>query len=255
MALLGGPRHVATEFPSPAPCADTGAGAASREGEQAMKDQPEFREVPPEPIRPDFLAEAARRQGWAFDNAPLFAAMTRSREMAFSFARFGLAILVFLNVVGLFGLPTLAQLIGAHLASHLQLVLSSLGAFTIGVTAAAVATLMAFLAMSRDSAAIYRHLERIGEARGSFGMSAGTFVRSKIEMERDLQRDQRMRARALRFGLLAFGSFLVGAIFATVYLTTQVPRAPERLRIEASSPAPATPIQPMRGDESVFRAL
>jgi hypothetical protein len=198
-----------------------------------MKDQPEFRELPPEPIRPDFLAEAARRQGWAFESAPLFAAMTRSREMAFGFARFALGSLFFLNVAGLFGLPTLAQLIGAHLDSHLQLALSSLGAFTIGVTCAAVATLMAFLAMSRDSATLYRHLERIGEARGPFGLSAGTFVTGKIAMERELKHDQRMRARALRFGLLAFGSFLIGAAFATLFLAAQVPGPPAHLRIEA----------------------
>jgi len=201
-----------------------------------MKDQPEFREVPPEPIRPDFLAEAARRQGWAFDNAALFAAMGRSREMAFSFARFALGSLLFLNVAGLFGLPTLTQLTGAHLEAHLQLALSSLGAFTIGMTCAAVATLLAFLAMSRDSATIYQHLERIGEARGPQGLSAGSFVTSKIAMERDLERDQRMRARALRFGVLAFGSFLVGAAFAALFLAQHLPGAPEHLRIEALLP-------------------
>lgn len=198
-----------------------------------MKDQPDYREQPPEPIRPDFLAEAARRQGWAFDNAPLFAAMGRSREMAFSFARFGLGSLFFLNVAGLFGIPTLAQLTGAHIDAHLQLVLSSLGAFTIGVTCAAVATMMAFLAMSRDSATIYQHLERVGDARGPHGLTAHTFVTSKIAMEKDLQRDQRMRARALRFGLLAFGSFLVGAAFGTVFLATQIPGPLPQLRIEA----------------------
>lgn len=215
-----------------------------------MKDQPEFREEPPEPIRPDFLAEAARRQGWAFDNAALFAAMTRSREMAFSFARFGLGAMFFLNVVGLLGMPTLAQMIGANLNSHLQLVLSSLGAFLIGVTSAAVATLLAFVAMSRNSGTIYRHLERIGEARGTFGISAGTFVSSKIAMEKDLKRDERLRGRAFRFGVLAFASFLVGAVFATVFLAERLPSAPQRLRIEATVAAPV-----VDGDESVFRAL
>jgi hypothetical protein len=201
-----------------------------------MKDQPAFREEPPEPIRPDFLAEAARRQGWAFDNAPLFAAMTRSREMAYSFARFGLGTLFFLNVAGLFGMPTLAQLIGARWETHLQLALSSLGAFTIGLTCAAVATLLAFLAMSRDSATIYFHLERIGEARGPYGVSANNFVTSKIAMERELRRDLRTRAQALRFGLLAFGAFLIGAIFATMFLASRLPGSPEHLRIEALLP-------------------
>lgn len=201
-----------------------------------MKDQPEFREEPPEPIRPDFLAEVARRQGWAFDNAPLFAAMTRSREMAYSFARFGLGTLFFLNVAGLFGMPTLAQLIGAHWDTHLQLGLSSLGAFTIGVTCAAVATLLAFLAMSRDSAIIYAHLERVGEARGPYGVSANSFVTSKIAMERELHRDERTRARAMRFGLLAFGAFLIGAVFATLFLAARLPGTPENLKIEAILP-------------------
>jgi hypothetical protein len=200
-----------------------------------MKDQPDFREAPPEPIRPDFLAEAARRQGWALDSAPLFAAMGRSREMAFSFARLALASLFFLNVIGLFGLPTLAQLIGEHLDSHLQLALSSLGAFTIGVTCAAVATLLAFLAMSRDSTIIYDHLERIGEARGPYGLSAGTFVSSKLAMERTLRRDGRMRGRALRFGLLAFCSFLVGMMFATLFLAQHLPGPPAQLKIEAGA--------------------
>jgi len=198
-----------------------------------MKDQPEFREQPPEPIRPDFLAEAARRQGWAFDNAPLFAAMTRSREMAYSFARFGLGCLFFLNVAGLFGMPTLAQLIGAQWQPHLQLALSGLGAFTIGLTCAATATLLAFLAMSRDSATIYSHLERVGEARGPYGVSANSFVSSKIEMERELRQDQQTRARALRFGMLAFAAFLVGAVFTTMFLASRLPGAPEHLRIEA----------------------
>jgi len=206
-----------------------------------MKDQPEFRELPPEPIRPEFLAEAARRQGWALDSAPLFAAMARSREMAFSFARFGLACLFFLNAAGLFGLPALAQLIGAHLDSHLQLALSSLGAFTIGVTAAALATLLAFLAMYRDSTAIYTHLERIGDSRGPFGISANTFVTSKIEMERNLRRDKRTRARALRFGMLAFASFLIGVVFAGMFLAAHLPGAPAQMRIEAAAPMVMTP--------------
>lgn len=215
-----------------------------------MKDQPEFRELPPEPIRPEFLAEAARRQGWAFDNAALFTAMTRSREMAFSFARFGLGAMFVLNVIGLLGMPTLAQLVGASLNSHLQLALSSLGAFIIGVTCAAIATLLAFVAMSRDSATIYRHLERIGESRGPFGISAGTFVSSKIALEKDLKHDERLRGRAFRFGVLAFASFLIGAVFATFFLAKQLPSAPQRLRIEATTVAPVN-----AGDESVFRAL
>lgn len=215
-----------------------------------MKDQPEFREEPPEPIRRDFLAEAARRQGWAFDNAALFAAMTRSREMAFSFARFGLAAMFVLNVVGLLGLPTLAQIIGEHLDSHLQLVLSSLGAFLIGVTAAAVATLLAVIAMSRDSNTIFRHLERVGETRTGLGLTAGSFVSSKIAMERDLRRDQRLRGQAVRFGVLAFASFLIGTVFTTIFLAERLPRTPEHLRIEASAAAPS-----FVGDESVFRAL
>jgi hypothetical protein len=201
-----------------------------------MKDQPEFREIPPEPIRRDFLAEAARRQGWAFDNAPLFAAMTRSREMAFSFARFALACMFLLNVMGLLGLPVLSHWVGAQLASHLQLVLSSLGAFTIGLSAAAVATLLAFLAMARDSATIYRHLERIGDARGGPGLTAGGFVSSKLAMERDLARDQRLRGSALRFGLLAFGAFLIGAIFATFFMIQNIPGPPAQMRIEAAAP-------------------
>ena len=201
-----------------------------------MKDQPEFRELPPEPIRPDFLAEAARRQGWAFDNAPLFAAMNRSREMAYSFARFGLGTLFFLNVAGLFGLPTLSQLIGAPMNAHLQLVLSSLGAFAVGLAFAAGATLLAFIAMSRDSATIYSHLERVGDARGPHGLSAHSFITSKIAVERDLQRDRRLRGQAMRFGIMAFGAFLVGTTFATLFLATQVPHAPEHLRIEALLP-------------------
>jgi hypothetical protein len=215
-----------------------------REERLAMKDQPEFREMPPEPIRPDFLAEAARRQGWAFDNAPLFAAMTRSREMAFSFARFALVCMFLLNVIGLLGLPVLSQLVGAQLAPHLQLVLSSLGAFIIGLTSAAVATLLAFLAMSRDSATIYRHLERIGDSRGGLGLTAGGFVSSKLAMERDLERDQRLRGSALRFGLLAFGAFLIGAVFATLFMIQNIPGPPQRLRIEAAAPmaVPAPPL-------------
>lgn len=199
-----------------------------------MKDQPEFREIPPEPIRPDFLSEAARRQGWAFDTVPLFAAMTRSREMAFTFARFALACLFFLNAAGLFGLPALAQLIGAHLDTHLQLALSSLGAFAIGVTATGVATLLAFLAMARDSATIYQHLERIGESRGPYGLSASSFVASKVAMEQDLRRDQRRRGQALRFGLLAFGSFLIGMVFASLFLASHLPGPPQNFRIEAA---------------------
>jgi hypothetical protein len=220
-------------------------------GEAAMKDQPEFREEPPEPIRPDCLAEAARRQGWAFENAPLFAAMTRSREMAFSFARFGLASLFLLNVIGLFGLPALSQMMGAHLAAHIQLVMSSIGAFTIGLTSAAVATLLAFVAMARESTSLYRHLERIGDASGGFGLTAGAFVSSKIAVERDLQRGQRLRERALRFGLLAFGAFLVGALFATFFLIQNMPGPPEPLRIEAAAPALSLPA----GDESAARRL
>lgn len=215
-----------------------------------MKDQPDFREEPPEPIRRDFLAEAARRQGWAFDNAPLFNAMTRSREMAFSLARFGLASMFVLNVVGLLGLPTLAQIIGAPLIGHLQLVLSSLGAFMLGVTAAGIATLLAIVAMSRDSNTIFRHLERVGDARSGFGLTAGTFVSSKLALERDLLRDQRLRGRAVRFGVLAFAAFLIGATFTTIFLAERLPRLPQHLRIEASVPAPA-----FIGDESVFRAL
>jgi hypothetical protein len=206
-----------------------------------MKDQPEFREIPPEPIRPDFLAEAARRQGWALDSAPLFAAMARSREMAFSLARFALACLFFLNAAGLFGLPALAQLIGAHLDTHLQLALSSLGAFTVGVTATAVATMLAFLAVSRDSATLYQHLERIGEARGPFGLTAHSFVASKIAMERDLRRDQQRRAQALRFGVLAFGSFLIGMLFASLFLASHLPGPPQHLRIEAAGFATLSP--------------
>lgn len=204
-----------------------------------MKDQPE---LPPEPIRPEFLAEAARRQGWAFDRAPLFAAMSRSREMAFSLARFALAALFLLNAAGLFALPTLAQLIGARLDVHAQLVLSSMGAFTIGVTCAALATLMAFLAMFRDSVVIYKHLERVGEENGPYGLSAHGFVASKLEMERSLRRDLRLRGRALRFGMLAFGAFLVGAIFASMILATSVPVHQVNLRIEAAAPVAA--IQP-----------
>lgn len=215
-----------------------------------MKDQPDFREEPPEPIRRDFLAEAARRQGWAFDNAPLFAAMTRSREMAFSFARFGLAAMFVLNVVGLIGLPTLAQIIGAPMTGHLQLVLSSLGAFLIGVTAAGIATLLAIVAMSRDSTTLFRHLERIGEARGGYGLSAGSFVSSKIALEKDLLRDHRLRGRAVRFGVLAFGSFLIGAVFTTAFLAERLPHLPQHLRIEASVAPPV-----VAGDESVLRAL
>lgn len=204
-----------------------------------MKDQPEFREMPPEPIRPDFLAEAARRQGWAFDNAPLFAAMTRSREMAFSFARFGLACMFLLNVIGLLAFPALSQMVGAQFASHLQLAVSSLGAFTIGLTSAAVATLLAFLAMARDSTTIYHHLERIGDARGGLGLTAGGFVSSKLAMERDLERDQRLRGTAMRFGAMAFGAFLIGAIFATFFMIQNIPGPPQKLRIEAAAPIAA----------------
>jgi len=203
-----------------------------------MKDQPEF---PPEPLRPEFLAEAARRQGWALDSAALFATMTRSREMAFSLARFALGALLLLNGAGLFALPTLAQVMGARLGDHAQLGVSCMAAFVIGLTAAAGATLMAFLAMYRDSVVIYDHLERIGEARGPYGMTADTFVTSKIALERKLRRDVRMRSRALRFGILAFGSFVVGAIFTAMLLATSVPSAPSHLRIEASAPVAALP--------------
>ena len=50
-----------------------------------------------------------------------------------------------------------------------------------------------------------------------------------------------MRARALRFGLLAFGSFLVGAVFATLFLATHIPGALPELRIEALLPLLANP--------------
>jgi hypothetical protein len=203
-----------------------------------MKDQPEF---PPEPLRPEFLAEAARRQGWALDSAPLFHTMNRSREMAFSFARFGLGSLLLLNAAGLFALPTLAQVLGAHLGTHAQLSVSSMGAFVIGVTAAAAATLTAFLAMYRDSIVLYDHLERIGEARGPYGLTADSFVASKIALERNLRRDVRMRGRAVRLGLVAFGAFIVGAVFAAMLLATTVPAQPIQLRLETSAPAAALP--------------
>ncbi|MGH6989720.1 MAG: hypothetical protein ACREE3_07470, partial [Stellaceae bacterium] len=197
-----------------------------------MKDQPEFL---PEPLRPEFLAEAARRQGWALDSAPLFQTMTRSREMAFSLARFALGAMLLLNLAGLFALPTLAQVLGARLGDHAQLAVSTIAAFVIGLTAAAFATLLAFLAMYRDSAVIYDHIERIGEARGPFGMTADSFVTSKIALERDLRRDQRMRARALRLGGLAFGSFVIGAIFTTMVLASTIPGPPIHLRVETSA--------------------
>jgi hypothetical protein len=203
-----------------------------------MKDQPEF---PPEPIRPEFLSEAARRQGWALDAAPLFQTMNRSREMAFGFARFALGALLLLNAAGLFALPTLAQVLGARLDNHAQLAVSCMGAFVIGLTSAAAATMMAFLAMYRDSQAIYHHLERLGEAHAPYGMSADGFVRDKIDMDRMLRRDGRMRARALRFGMLAFGSFVVGSLFTAMILATSIPAPPIHLRIEASSPATHLP--------------
>jgi hypothetical protein len=205
-----------------------------------MKDQPEF---PPEPLRPEFLAEAARRQGWALDSAPLFATLYRSREMAFSFARFALGGLLLLNAAGLFALPILAEVLGARLGDQAQLAVSSVGAFVIGITAAAAATLMAFLAMYRDSVVIYDHLARIGEARGPFGMTADTFVTSKIALERNLRRDGQMRSRAVRFGILAFGSFVIGAIFSAMILATTIPSPPIHLRIEASTTA--TPLPPI----------
>jgi len=199
-----------------------------------MKDQPELL---PESLRADFLAETARREGWALDTAPLFAAMTRSREMAYSFARFALGALFLLNLAGLFVFPTLAQLLGTRLADHLPLALLSIGAFVIGVTCAAVATLMAFISLFADSLMIYRHLERIGEARSPRGLSDQAFAESKGELEKRLKRDMRMRVRGLRFGLLALAAFIVGAVFATLVLSAHIPGGPPApLQVEMTAP-------------------
>ena len=180
-------------------------------------------ESPPESLRPDFLEAAARREDWAAETAPLFAAMHRSREMAFAFARFALAMLFALNAGGLLGFPVLAQLIGVHLFEHWPLTLLSVAAFTIGVVCTAVATLLAFISMFADGLMIYRHLERIVAG----DPPAGT----KAELEKRLRRDLRMRVRALRFGLLALAGFLVGAVFAALVLASRIPAGVEPYRV------------------------
>ena len=185
-----------------------------------MKDQAE---PAPESLAPDFLEAAARREGWAAETAPLFAAMHRSREMAFSFARFALAMLFALNAGGLLGFPALAQLIGVKLADHWPLTLLGIAAFAIGVVCTAVATLLAFISMFADGLMIYRHLERVvaGEPTGE----------TKAELEKRLKRDLRMRVRALRFGLLALAGFLVGAVFAALVLASRIPAGAEPYRV------------------------
>ena len=176
-------------------------------------------------MREDFLAAAARREGWATQTEPLFQAMARSREMAFSFARFALGMLFLLNAGGLLAFPVLAQLVGVKLDEHWPLTLLSIAAFTIGVACAAVATLLAFLSMFADGLMIYRHLERIGSGASAMG-------ESKTELEKRLRRDLRLRVRALRFGLLALASFLVGAVFAAFVLMSRIPSGPEPYRVE-----------------------
>jgi hypothetical protein len=196
----------------------------------------------PESVRADFLAAAAEREGWATDTAPLFAAMTRSREMAYSFARFALAVLFLLNAAGLFGFPILTQLVGTKFGDHMPLALLSIGAFVIGVTCAAVATLLAFLSLFADSLTIYRHLERIGA--GQAAVAAEIVEESKAELAKRLRRDMRLRIRALRFGLLALASFIVGAVFATMVLTAEVPGGPQSFWVHAALPMDSPPPPP-----------
>ncbi len=191
-----------------------------------LKEQPN---PVPESLRAEFLAAAAEREGWAMDTAPLFAAMTRSREMAYSFARFALGALFALNAGGLFGFPVLAQLVGTRIGDHMPLSLLSIAAFVIGVTCASVATLLAFLSMFADSLTIYRHLERIGA-----GAAAEIANESKAELAKRLRRDMRQRVRALRFGLLALASFIIGAVFATMVLSAPVPGGPQSFSVHAA---------------------
>jgi hypothetical protein len=200
-----------------------------------MKDQIE---APPAALAAEILAEAARRQGWALDAAPLFAAMNRSREMAYSFARFALGSLFLLNAGGAFALPTLAQLIGVSLAEHAALAFFAFAAFVAGVACSAAATLLAFLSLLHDSRIFHRHLERVGAAHG-FGTEM--IAESATELERRLKRDMWMRAGALRFGLLAFAAFVIGAVFATMVLSSPLPGKPLPLRVEAPSAALIVP--------------
>jgi len=180
-----------------------------------MKDQPEI--APPKPLREDFIAAQARREGWHVETAPLFTALARSREMAFAFARMALVMLFALNAGGVVIFPVLAQLIGTKLADHLPLALLSVAGFVIGLTCAAVATLLSFLALFADSMNLGRHLEMLAQ-NGALATQIG----SGKELERRLKQSQRTRRRALRFGLLSFAAFLVGVVFATLILSARV---------------------------------
>ena len=199
-------------------------------------------EPPPEALREDYVVAASEREDWALDAAPLHAAMNRSREMAFSFARFALGMLFLLNAGGIVGFPVLAQLVGARLAEHWPLALLGIGAFTIGVTCAAVATLLAFISMFADGLMIFRHLERL--APRDFDLSA--FHEGKAELEKRLRRDMRMRIHALRFGLVSLAAFLVGAVFAALVLAARLPEGPGPLQVHAAvRPSPSWNVEPI----------
>ena len=164
---------------------------------------------------------------WRTDVEPLYHAGERSRDMAFQFAQTAIRSMFLLNGGALIAFPAFAELVGTEFHQNIWEFLLSTGGFVLGLVLIVATTLLAYMAMDADAAAIRQRQEIVKidlnrshapewysnevkqarvDAEAAENKSAGLF---KV-----------LSSWALALGIGSIAAFLFGAAFAAVVLSS-----------------------------------
>lgn len=178
--------------------------------------------------RASYMNEHTRTflERWRTDVQPIHEAAERSREMAYGYAKLAIQTMFLLNGGALIVFPAFAQLVGTAFRDHVVSALLSVGGFVSGLVLIGVTTLLAYLSMDADAAAIRQYGEVV-----KINLNQSQDPDAKAEkyetprsvaaaaQERHYRRANVMRWWAVGLGVGSMVAFVFGALYAARVLS------------------------------------